>query len=157
MFISVTLFSAFTDFILFAGEFYKSFSGIPHLYWKIISRLLGYFTGILQKNCREFSPKPAYNFSRKPHIKKKSDTNQTSFLKLFSWFFRHRKRNDFVCRSLQKQNVTSLFIHVVSRSVTAVFSSSYQPVVNSYSPAMSVFSPLGKITFAVVLAGITIL
>ena len=37
------------------------------------------------------------------------------------------------------------------------FFSSFQPAVYSYSPAVSVFSPLDRTTFAVVLAGITIL
>lgn len=32
-------------------------------------------------------------------------------------FFRHGKRNDFVYRSLQKQNVASIFINIVSRSI----------------------------------------
>lgn len=40
----------------------------------------------------------------------------------------------------------------------AVFNlSEYYSSANSYSPAASVFSPPGKMTFAVVLAGITIL
>lgn len=37
------------------------------------------------------------------------------------------------------------------------FFSSFHPAVYSYSPAVSVFSPLDRTTFAVVLAGITIL
>ena len=37
------------------------------------------------------------------------------------------------------------------------FFSSFQPAVYPYSPAVSVFSPLDRTTFAVVLAGITIL
>ena len=37
------------------------------------------------------------------------------------------------------------------------FSLPFQSTINSYSPAVSVFSPSGKITFAVVLEGMTIL
>ena len=43
----------------FAGVFCKSFLP-PYYNWKVTSRLLGYFTKILQKNCREFFPTTAY-------------------------------------------------------------------------------------------------
>ena len=47
------------SFNLFAGVFRKSFL-LPHYNWKVTSRLLGYFTKILQKNCREIFPTTAY-------------------------------------------------------------------------------------------------
>ena len=43
----------------FVGVFRKSFL-LPHYNWKVTSRLLGYFTKILQKNCREIFPTTAY-------------------------------------------------------------------------------------------------
>ena len=43
----------------FVRMFRKSFL-FPHYNWKVTSRLLGYFTKILQKNCREFFPTTAY-------------------------------------------------------------------------------------------------
>lgn len=43
----------------FAGAFCKSFLP-PHYNWKVTSRLLGYFTKILQKNCREIFPTTAH-------------------------------------------------------------------------------------------------
>ena len=47
------------SFNLFAGVFRKSFLP-PYYNWKVTSRLLRYFTKILQKNCREFFPTTAY-------------------------------------------------------------------------------------------------
>ena len=52
---------------------------LPHYNWKVMSRLLGCFTKILQKNCREF-------FSRQSHIKRKSDITQTSFFVFGYWY-----------------------------------------------------------------------
>ena len=52
----------------------------PHYNWKVTSRLSGYFTKILQKNCREFFPTNAY---------KKEVRYNSNFLlqSLFSCFF----------------------------------------------------------------------
>ena len=47
------------SFNLFAGVLCKSFLS-SHYNWKVPRRLSGYFTKILQKNCREFFPTTAY-------------------------------------------------------------------------------------------------
>ena len=56
----------------------------PHYNWKVTSRLSGYFTKILQKNCREIFPTTAY---------KKEVRYYSNFL------FR------FNCKSISRQNV----------------------------------------------------
>ena len=50
----------------------------PHYNWKVTSRLLGYFTKILQKNCREFFSTTAY---------KKEVRYYSNFLLLFGYYY----------------------------------------------------------------------
>ena len=57
--INLSLYLIWTLVSRFAGVFCKSFLP-PHYNWKVTSRLLGYFTKILQKNCREFFSTIAY-------------------------------------------------------------------------------------------------
>ena len=51
----LSLYHIWTLVSRFVGVFRKNFLP-PHYNWKVTSRLLGYFTKILQKNCREFFP-----------------------------------------------------------------------------------------------------
>lgn len=73
---------------------------LPHYNWKVTSRLSGYFTKILQKNCREIFPTTAY---------KKEVRYYSNFLLLF-WLFRQIIFDTSVSRSIRNIDSETVYL-----------------------------------------------
>ena len=83
----------------FVGVFRKKFLPL-HYNWKVTSRLLGYFTKILQKNCREFFSTTAY---------KKEVRYNSNFLLLF-WLFCQIIFDTSVSRSIRNIDSKTVYL-----------------------------------------------